>query len=33
VIDKKGIIQWSYLSPEGVNLGADGVLSALEKLR
>jgi len=33
VIDKKGIIRWSYLSPDGVNPGADGVLSALEKLR
>ena len=33
VIDKKGTIRWSYLSPDGVNPGADGVLSALEKLR
>ena len=33
VIDKKGIIRWSYLSPDGVNPGADGILSALEKLR
>jgi peroxiredoxin len=33
VIDKKGTIQWSYLSPDGVNPGADGILSALEKLR
>lgn len=32
VIDKKGIIRWSYLSPDGVNPGADGILSALEKL-
>jgi peroxiredoxin len=33
VIDKKGVVRWSYLSPDGVNPGADGVLSALEKLR
>lgn len=33
VVDKKGIIRWSYLSPDGVNPGADGILSALEKLR
>ena len=33
VIDKKGMIRWSYLSPDGVNPGADGILSALEKLR
>lgn len=33
VIDKKGMIGWSYLSPDGVNPGADGILSALENLR
>jgi len=33
VIDKKGTISWSYLSPDGVNPGADGILSALEKLK
>src|SRR5947209_3257635 len=33
VIDPKGIIRWSYLSPDGVNPGADGILSALEKLK
>ena len=33
VIDKKGVISWSSLSPDGVNPGADGILSALEKLR
>lgn len=33
VIDGKGIIRWSYLSPDGVNPGADGILSALEKLK
>ena len=32
VIDKKGVIRWSYLSPDGVNPGAEGILSALEKL-
>lgn len=32
VIDGKGVIRWSYLSPDGVNPGADGILSALERL-
>ena len=32
VIDRKGTIHWSYLSPEGVNPGADGILAALESL-
>ena len=32
VLDEDGIIQWSYLSPIGVNPGADGVLEALEKI-
>jgi peroxiredoxin len=32
VIDGDGIIQWSYLSPVGVNPGVDGVLNALESL-
>jgi peroxiredoxin len=32
VIDAKGIVQWSYVSPLGVNPGADGILSALENL-
>lgn len=32
VIDKKGIIAWSYLSPMGENPGADGILEALERL-
>lgn len=32
VIDSNGIIRWSYVSPVGVNPGADGILSALEKL-
>ena len=30
VIDKNGIIFWSYLSPMGENPGADGILEALE---
>jgi peroxiredoxin len=33
VIDAEGIIQWSYVSPVGVNPGADGILSALEELQ
>lgn len=32
VIDKAGVIAWSYLSPSGVNPGADGILEALEEL-
>jgi peroxiredoxin len=32
VIDRRGTIAWSMLSPEGINPGADGILSALEKL-
>jgi peroxiredoxin len=32
VIDKEGIIRWSYLSPVGINPGADGILQALEDL-
>ncbi len=32
VIDEQGIIRWSYLSPVGVNPGADGILEALESL-
>ena len=32
VIDEEGIIQWSYLSPEGINPGADGILDALEAM-
>src|SRR6267143_1768383 len=32
VIDAQGIIRWSYLSPIGVNPGADGILRALEEL-
>jgi peroxiredoxin len=32
VLDEDGTIQWSYLSPDGVNPGADGILDALEEL-
>ena len=32
VLDENGIIRWSYLSPVGINPGADGILSALEQL-
>jgi peroxiredoxin len=32
VIDKDGVIRWSYCSPIAVNPGADGILEALEQL-
>ena len=32
VSDEEGIIQWSYLSPDGINPGADGILDALEAM-
>lgn len=32
VLDEKGIIRWNYLSPLGINPGADGILEALENL-
>jgi peroxiredoxin len=32
VLDKDGIIRWSYVSPVGINPGADGILTALESL-
>ena len=32
VVDKEGMIRWSYCSPIGVNPGADGILQALEEL-
>jgi peroxiredoxin len=31
-IDPDGVIRWSYLSPVGVNPGADGLLDALESM-
>jgi peroxiredoxin len=33
VLDETGIIRWSYVSPIGVNPGADGILRALESMR
>lgn len=33
VIDTQGVIQWSYISPPGINPGADGILSALESIK
>lgn len=33
VINGEGIIHWSYVSPVGINPGADGILSALEGLQ
>lgn len=33
VINKQGIIEWSYLSPTAVNPGADGILEALKNLK
>lgn len=32
VLDAGGIIRWSYLSPLGLNPGADGILDALDAL-
>jgi peroxiredoxin len=32
VLDEQGIIRWSYLSPDGINPGADGILEALEEM-
>jgi peroxiredoxin len=32
VIDAEGIVRWSYVSPVGINPGADGILRALEGL-
>jgi len=32
VIDADGIVRWSYVSPVGLNPGADGILRALESL-
>lgn len=32
VIDEKGKIAWSYVSPIAVNPGADGILAALENM-
>jgi len=32
VLDESGIICWNYLSPVGINPGADGILQALGEL-
>ena len=32
VVDANGTIHWSYVSPIGVNPGADGILAALESM-
>jgi peroxiredoxin len=32
VVDGEGVITWSYVSPIGVNPGADGILAALEAM-
>ena len=33
LLDAAGVITWSYLSPAGVNPGADGIFNALKDLR
>jgi len=33
LIDGDGVIRWSYVSPIGVNPGADGILRALEAMQ
>jgi peroxiredoxin len=32
VLDGDGVVHWSFVSPVGVNPGADGILRALESL-
>src|SRR5206468_8923059 len=32
VLDGDGVVRWSYVSPVGINHGADGILRALEDL-
>jgi peroxiredoxin len=32
VVDAEGVVRWSYVSPVGINPGADGILRALERL-
>ena len=32
VVDRKGVIFWSYRSPIAINPGADGILDALEEI-
>jgi peroxiredoxin len=33
VVDGEGSVRWSYVSPVGINPGADGILRALEGLK
>jgi peroxiredoxin len=33
VVDGDGVVRWSYVSPIGVNPGADGILNALESMQ
>src|SRR5207245_5832435 len=33
VLDAQGMIRWSFVSPVGINPGADGILTALEGLQ
>jgi peroxiredoxin len=33
VVDGAGVIRWSYVSPVGVNPGAEGILNALESMQ
>jgi peroxiredoxin len=33
LLDGEGVVRWSYVSPIGVNPGADGILQALEELQ
>lgn len=32
IIDENGLISWSYLSPKGINPGADIIIDELEKM-
>lgn len=32
VLNGDGVIRWSYVSPIGVNPGAEGILTALESM-
>jgi len=33
VLDENGIVRWRYVSPVGVNPGAEGILTALKDLK
>ena len=32
ILDEEGVIRWNYLSPVGINPGADGILDALDEM-